>query len=131
MLILYKVWVWLKNYWYVPLILLLIVAAILVGKTQKSKLLQYMRDRNRTYKEQIENLERSREVERELKDEAHEEYQEKVYKVEKEFKAKKIVLDKDKKKRVRAIVKETKGDNKKLAEMLAGEFNLEYVEEEE
>lgn len=125
-----KILLWLKTYWYIPIIVVYTLIVVILSRkvssfSNLSKTLQIKSD---SYKSQVEVLEKTREEEKEQKEKLLEKYNDVVLKLEEEYKKKNIELDNRKKKEAEKIVKEYANDPDALAKELANKFGLEYEE---
>jgi hypothetical protein len=128
MLILKKIWVWLKHHWYVPLAVVLgLVCLVLCPFSAKSKYFQLLLNTRYNYKKEIDIINKNNEIEKEKTMDAIKRHQESLAKVEEDFNVKMDELPKKEKKRVEAIVKEYDNDPDKLAKEIANILGADNV----
>ena len=127
MLVLKKVWTWTKHHWYIPVILILILACILAGKGVKNKYFDIMMQSRENYKKEIEIINKNNAEEKQKTMDAIKRYQESLAKIENDFNIKMEELPKKEKKEVEDIIK--KFDNKpdKMAEEVANILGADNV----
>jgi hypothetical protein len=128
MLILKKIWVWLKHHWYVPLAVVLgLVCLVLCPFSAKSKYFQLLLNTRYNYRKEIDIINKNNEIEKEKTMDAIKRHQESLAKVEEDFNVKMDELPKKEKKRVEAIVKEYDNDPDKLAKEIANILGADNV----
>lgn len=119
MILIKKIYYFLKNYWYIPFVLVLIVVFFLFGKKNiAQKLLKIAAD---SHKKQMEVVEKINKQENDRKKEAVEKYNETLNKLEEEYNLKREEIDKNKEKTIQKLISKDKED---LTELLAKEFGL-------
>ena len=128
MLILKKIWVWLKHHWYIPLAVVLgLVCLALCPFSAKSKYFQLLLNTRYNYRKEIDIINKNNEIEKEKTMDAIKRHQESLAKVEEDFNVKMDELPKKEKKRVEAIVKEYDNDPDKLAKEIANILGADNV----
>jgi len=127
MLVLKKVWTWTKHHWYIPVILLLIIACLLTGKGIKNKYFDIMMQSRENYKKEIEIINENNAKEKTKTMEAVKRHQENLEKIEKDFDVKMKELPKKEKKEVEDIVKKFDNDPDKMAEEIANILGAKNV----
>lgn len=114
-----KVWIWIKHHWYIPVILVLVLACIFIGKGVKNKYFDIMMQSRENYKKEIEIINKNNAVERQKTLDAIERHQENLVKIENDFNIKMKELPKKEKKEVEAIVKKFDNNPDKMAKEIA------------
>ena len=113
-----KTWLWLKTYWYVPLVLLYTLVLWLVFRKDGAAAIGALEIKSDSYKKQIDVINKTHEAEIKKKEEVNKVFNETVEIIETELKNKNEALDRGKKKRVKEIVEKHSDDPKALAELV-------------
>ena len=126
-----KGWVWLRNHWYVPLILCLLLIALLIFIITKNgayvaALLDVLDKAGKSHKEEVDTLNNLHNREVVEKNLILKEYQENLSKIEEEYAKKNEELDAAKKKELKKMVEEGYDDPEKLSREIARMFGLEH-----
>mgnify|MGYP003627588070 CR=1 FL=1 len=127
MLVWKKVWTWTKHHWYIPVILILILACILAGKGVKNKYFDIMMQSRENYKKEVEIIKKNNAEEKEKTLNALRRYQESLAKIEEDFSVKMEELPKKEKKEVEAAIEKFDNDPDKLAEEIANILGAQNV----
>jgi uncharacterized membrane protein len=127
-LFLKKAWLWIKTYWYFPMVLLYTLILWFVFRKNAAAAIGILEIRSDSYKKQIDVLNESHEAESKKKEELNKVFNETIEKVEVELKKNNETLDRNKKKRIKEIVENHSDDPKALAELIKGAFGFEIVE---
>ena len=121
-----KILSWLKNYWYIPIILVVGVLLFFVGRTDfLKKILKISRESNEKQQEAIKKAE---EEEKKRKVEAKKAYDKAISVLEKKYKEEQKEIDKKTKNKIKKLVKKHEGDPGGMAKEFADEFGLVLVE---
>ena len=123
MIALLKIWSWIKNYWYIPLLAIASLVAFLVFR-RPSGLKGALQASRESHKRQSEVIERIDEEKREKKKGIQERHEETMRQIEQDFAERKEELSKSKRKKAKKIIKETDGDNDALARKVVEEFGV-------
>ena len=122
-----KTWLWLKTYWYVPLVLSYTLVLWLVFRKDGSAAIGALEIKSDSYKKQIDVINKTHEAEIKKKEEVNKVFNETVKIIETELKKKNEDLDRGKKKRVKEIVEKHSDDPKALAELVKESFGFEIA----
>ena len=122
-----KTWLWLKTYWYVPLVLLYTLVLWLVFRKDGAAAIGALEIKSDSYKKQIDVINKTHEAEIKKKEEVNKVFNETVEIIETELKNKNEALDRGKKKRVKEIVEKHSDDPKALAELVKESFGFEIA----
>ena len=122
-----KAWVWTKNHWYVPLVLMGIVIAFLISVIARNgaflaSMLDLLENSRESHKKEVDVLNSIHSHEAEEKNKILEEYNKNVKKLEDEYNKLDEDLDEEKKKELKRLVDESYNDPEKLAKELAEAF---------
>ena len=120
-----RAWVWIKNYWYVPLLVVLALAALFVKRSDIA--LKLLKTRTESYKEQIDVLNESHTSEITKRDEIIRVHQEVMEQLDEQLEEDLSELEKNKEKRVKEIIKENHGDPEELSKALSNAFGITFV----
>jgi len=127
MLVWKKIWSWIKHHWYIPIILVLVLACILAGKGIKNKYFDIMLQSRENYKKEIEIINKNNTEGKEKTLNAIKRYQESLSKIENDFNIKMEELPKKEKKKVETIIKKFENDPSKIAEEIANILGADNV----
>ena len=122
-----KTWIWLKHNWYVPAVIVYTLVLWFLFR-DKTKALEVLQIRSKSYESQIKIIEDSHKKEIEARDQILENYNNVLSQLEKDYEEKNMKLDKKKKQEIKKIVKEFNDRPDDLAKTLAEKFGLDYVE---
>tara|TARA_Y100000296_G_C5095028_1_gene216901 strand:+ start:124 stop:516 length:393 start_codon:yes stop_codon:yes gene_type:complete len=118
-----KTWVFLKTYWYIPIIIILLI--VMRGKSDSlKKMLSTTRE---SYNNQIKEIDKINDDRREKENKLREEHKATLENIEEEFKKKNQELDKAKKKQVQKLVKKYYDKPDELADEITKRFGFKYV----
>ena len=120
-----RAWVWTKNYWYVPLLVVFALAALFVKRSDIA--LKLLKTRTESYKEQIEVLNESHTSELAKRDEIIQVHQEVMEQLDAQLEEGLSEIEKNKEKRVKEIIKENHGDPEELSKALSNAFGITFV----
>ena len=124
MIALKKTWVFLKTYWYIPVIIILLI--VMRGKS--NALQGILKTTRESYNNQIKEIDKINDERREKENNLREEHKATLENIEKEFKKKNQELDKAKKKQVQKLVKKYYDKPEELADEISKRFGFKYVE---
>jgi hypothetical protein len=116
---LHKAWVWLKNYWYIPIILVLILVAAFSGSGIKNKYFDILLKAKENHRKEVEIIEKNHAEEKQKTQNAIKKYQENVSAIEKDFNVKMEELPKKQKKEVDKIIEKYEDDTDAMAKEIA------------
>lgn len=121
-----KAWVWLKHYWYWPVIVILLMLSLASGTSLKNKLFGMLFNQREQYEKEIQiivSANEKKEVEKEKVSEAH---KEEIEKIEKEHDVKVEDLEKEKRAELAATIEANKESPDKLAREIAKILSAEF-----
>jgi len=121
-----EAWVWLKNYWYWPVIATLFLITLLGGSRLRSKFFDLLFKQRESYDKEIQTLRRTAEEKEEKVQEVVESHTEELRIIEEEHEIKVNELEKKKQDELIEMVKENKDKPDKLAAELARILSAEY-----
>ena len=122
MIVLKKIWSFLKSYWYVPV--LLIVALVFRSRTNKVE--EIIKAADDSHKKQLDAIEVAELNKKKEKEWIDKEYDNAIKKIEEKYSKENKTLDKKEKKFVKSVIKEWTDDPDQMAERITLEFGFEY-----
>jgi len=125
MLTLKKVWAWLKNHWYFPLLLILLIATYFSGRTRTKRVIKMFEISKESYEKQIKEINEAHQEELKKQEELYSTYVNTIKKLEKDHKSNLDSLDNEKKKKLDEMVKKYKGSPEDLANELSEMFGVD------
>ena len=126
-LLIKKSWLWLKTYWYFPVVFLYTIILWIFFRKDSAAAIGVLEIKSDSYKKQIEVLSESHDAEIKKREELNKVYIKTIEKVEVELKKNSEILDRDKKKRIKEIVEKHSNDPEALAELVKESFGFEIV----
>ena len=125
-----KVWIWIKHHWYIPVILVVLLFSIFVGKNARSRIFDLMSKQRDQYKKEVEIVAQANEEKDKKQKDLLEKQQQIEKKIEEDFDFKIESLEKDKKEEINKIVEEHGDNTEQLAKMVAEALSAEYAKKE-
>jgi F0F1-type ATP synthase membrane subunit b/b' len=123
-IVLKKIGVFVKHYWYIPLLALAAILLFIFGRGgQALELYKRMRG---NYSEEIKKLQEQTEQERQEKEAALKKYNEVLSQLEKQYSEQSKKLKDEEKKQVKEIIEQYKNDAEGMTQQLAQEFGFVY-----
>jgi len=123
-----KAWVWLKNYWYFPVIAILALALFLSGKGKNNKLFDLMEGQREKYKQEIETINKANAEKDKKKAEAIKANKEKIKEIEEQFNIKVDQLERHKEIELEETIKKYENNPDELARKIAEILEANLVE---
>ena len=123
-----KAWVWLKNYWYFPVIAILALALFLSGKGKNNKLFDLMEGQREKYKQEIETINKANAEKDKKKAEAIKANKEKIKEIEEQFDIKVDQLERHKEIELEETIKKYENNPDELARKIAEILEANLVE---
>ena len=121
-----QAWVWLKNYWYWPVIIMLLLATVVAGSGLRDKFFDLLFKQRENYEKEIEVLKREHTAKEKKVEEVVENHSEELKLIEEEHKIKVDGLEQEKQQELIEMVKKHKNKPDKLAAELARILSVEY-----
>ena len=122
-----KAWVVLKNYWYVPALIVYTLAMWIVFRKDNKRLIKMFDIADQKYREEINILNKTHKEEIEKRNMLIEEHRIILENIEEEYDVKIDDLEKKKKKELDKVVRENKENPDKLAEEMSKLFGVKNV----
>ena len=119
-----KAWVWIKNYWYIPAVLVYTISIWLFFRKSNKNLTKMLQISKESYQKEISAINEAREKEAEEKEKILLAYQETLKKLEKEHNVKVEDLSSKKKKEIKNLVEENKENPDALAKEMKELFGV-------
>lgn len=123
MIILKKIWAFLKTYWYIPV--LIIIAVVL--KTKNNKVEEILNTARDSHKKQIDAIENAEKEKQKQKIVIEKEYNNVIEKIEENYSKSNETMKKEEKKYIKSLVKEWSDDPDQLAERILMKYDFVYV----
>jgi len=123
MIALKKIWVFLKTYWYIPV--LIIVAVVL--KSKSNRVTEILKIADDSHQKQLKAIEDSEKEKAQKKQQIEKEYNDAVTHIEKVFKDENKNLEERKKKEIKKIVKKYYNNPDEISSRISESFGLIYV----
>ena len=123
MVVLKKIWAFLKSYWYVPVI---IIMGLLL-KSKSDKALEIIDAQKESYEKQKDAIENAAKEKIEAKERIEKEYENATQKIEKEYAKMNKEISARQKSIIKKTVKKFHSDPDALAKELSEKFGVQYV----
>lgn len=123
-----KVWVWIKNYWYLPVMVVVAAVAWCFGRRNTEGILKMFATSKESYQKEIEVLKKTHEEEIKKREELVLHHNETLKKIEEEYKIKISELNSAERREIKKIVDKHKDDPEGLAKRVGDVFGIEHVE---
>lgn len=123
-----KTWVWLKNYWYFPIIFIMGILLLLSGKGTNSKAFKLLDNQKENYEKEIEAINKAKEQKDKRQKEIIEANQEKIKEIELQFDVKIEELESNKEQELKKTIKEFENNPDELAKRIAEILDVHLVE---
>lgn len=123
-----KAWVWFKNYWYYPVMIVVAIVAFCFGRRDTDGILKMFAASKESYQKEIEVLKKSHEEEIKKRNELVEKHNETLKKIEEEYKIKLSELSSAERREIKKIVETHKDDPEGLAKRVGDVFGIEHVD---
>ena len=122
-----KTFVWLKEHWQIPFLVLWSVAVWVIARRNTDALLEVIAAKRDSYKQQVEILRNSHNDEILKRDALIEEYEEALNRVEREFAKRKEELSEKQKNDIKEVVVKSKGNSNEVKKRIEEEFGIEFI----
>jgi len=123
-----KSWLWLKTYWYFPIVLIYTFILWFFFRKNAAAAIGVLEIKSDSYNKQIDAINESLAAESKKKEELNKVFNDTIEVVETELKKNNETLDRNKKKRIKEIVENHSDDPKVLAHLVKEAFGFEIVE---
>tara|TARA_B100000131_G_scaffold148855_1_gene144561 strand:+ start:5611 stop:6021 length:411 start_codon:yes stop_codon:yes gene_type:complete len=131
MLVLKKIWSWLKHYWHVPLLVVLVVVfSLLLGRSPNKKLWEVVDKQRDAHKKELEILEQAAAEKRKTQEEAAKKHTDTLKNIEKEYNIEIEKLEEEKKKEINDLAEKHQDRPDELARAVAAALSAEYSKTE-
>lgn len=122
-----RIWIFVKNYWHIPFVLLTLLISWLVFRSNNEKMIELLNRTRENYKKEIDILKDAHKKEMQIRDEMFDQYNKIIDELEKQYKDKQEELDEKKKEEIKDLVEKYKNDNETLAKKISEKFGVNYV----
>ena len=121
-------WVWLKTYWQVPLLAIWSIVVYILSKRNTDALVEVMEARKESYEKQINELKTRHNNEIMERDRLIKQYHETVSAIEKKYEEKQKKLKAKEKRKIKEIVKKSKGEPHVIKAEIEKSFGFVFVD---
>ena len=125
-----KVWSWIKNHWYLPLIFVVVALFFLLRRSPNQHLLYLIQKQRENYKKEIEIIKDASEQEKKKKQNIKEKHKNTIKNIEKEYNVELENLEEKKKEEISEMIKKHEEDPEALAKEVAKILSSEYLKTE-
>lgn len=122
-----KAWSWLKTYWAVPIILIVVLVVTIAMRKVPVSLMQLISKRREIHQKEVKAIDKIHEEEIESRDKALNLYYKTLESIEKKYEKDSQELTSRKKKQIKKIIEETHDDPDELAKRLSEQMGFEVV----
>jgi len=122
-----KAWIWLKHYWYWPVIIVLLIFSMVSDRGLKEKLFGLLEKSKENHDKEIQIIKETTEEADKKKTEIFTEHIEELEKIEEEHNIKIEELEEEKQKELVAKIEENKDSPDKLAQEVAKVLSAEFL----
>ena len=127
-LFLEKSWVWIKEHWQIPALLLWSLFVWVIARRNTDAIVEMLEAKKHSYKKQIETLREAHNNELIKREGLHKEYEEALKNVEEEYKKRKKELTESQRLDIKEVVVKSKGDPDEIKKRIEKEFGFKLVE---
>jgi len=124
-----KAWIWIKHYWYWPVIIVLLLFSMFSGSNVKNKLFELLFKQRENYEKELQIIKETSEEADKKKTGIFKEHKEELEKIEKEHDVRIEELEKEKREELATTIEENKDKPEKLAEEIAKILSAEFHKE--
>ena len=121
-------WLWLKNHWQIPFIIIWSILVYFFSRRNSDAIIEVLNARKDSYEKQLNELKKRHNDEIIERDKLIKRYHEAVSLVEKRYAEKEKELSIREKKRVKEIVRESKGDPDAIKEEIEKSFGFDFID---
>ena len=121
-------WLWLKNHWQIPFIIIWSILVYFFSRRNSDAIIELLNARKDSYEKQLNELKKRHNDEIIERDKLIKRYHEAVSLVEKRYAEKEKELSIREKKRVKEIVRESKGDPDVIKEEIEKSFGFDFID---
>jgi hypothetical protein len=123
-----KIWLWLKEHWQVPFLLAWTIIVYILTRRNSQAAIDVLAAKRESYDKQIKELNLRHKNEIIERDKLIHQYHETVRKIEERYKEKEKLLSNKEKKRVKEIIKKSKGEPDVVKKEIEKSFGFTYVD---
>ena len=130
MMTLKKIWSFLRNYWYIPLILAGMVVSWVVLRKKNDRLVKMLKIAEESHKKEVDAINEAHRREREERQRIEEEYRKRLIEIEAEYAEKKKDLEEREKRLIKKYTKMYYNNPEELKSILEKTFGIKYHKED-
>ena len=123
-----KAWAWIKNYWYIPALIIYTLVMWIFLRKPSLQFLEVLSMSKEKYEQHIEIIDKTHKEEIKRRDDNLEKYKTIIASLEKHYEDKEEELDEKKKKEVKKIIEKHENNIDALAKEISEKYGLGYVE---
>ena len=123
-----KAWSWVRNYWYVPVLLAYTFILMVVFRRDGIQVLEVLNASKESHRKQVDVLNKTHAAEIQKREEIVKRYNEIMEDIETNHDNEMVKLNEDKKKRVKDLVTRHHDDPEQLTQLLKLTFGIHYEE---
>lgn len=123
-----KAWIWIKNYWYLPVMIAVAIVAFCFGRRDTEGILKMFSASKESYQKEIEVLKKTHADELKQRNDLLEKHDETLKKIEEDYKIKLDELSSAERSEIKKIVETHKEDPEGLAKRVGDVFGIKHVE---
>jgi len=122
-----KVWIWLKHYWYWPVIIVLLIFSMVSDRGLKEKLFGLLEKSKENHDKEIQIIKETAEEADKKKTEIFTEHIEELEEIERKHEFQMKDLEKEKQQELVTLIEKNRESPDKLAEQIANILGAEYL----
>ena len=121
-----KAWIWLKHYWYWPVIIVLFLFSLLSGTSAKQRLVDLLFKQREAYEKELQIIKNANLQKDHEKNNILGKHKEELEKIQEEHNVSLEDLERDKQEELARTIEEHKGSPEALAKQIAKILSVEY-----
>ena len=122
-----KFWVWIKNYWYFPAIILWSIIVYLFSRRNTDAIIEVLNTKKDSYKKQVEAINRLHKDEILKRENLIREYESTISALDEAFREKQKKLTELQKEKVKDVIIKTRKKPDEIIKRIEEEFGIKYV----
>ena len=123
-----KVWLWLKQHWQIPFLIIWTIAVHILTKRNTDAMLEGVEAKRDSYKKQVEVLRKSHNDEIIRRNNLSKKYEEALEEMEKQYEVEKRKLTEAQKNDIKEVVIKSKGNSDEIKKRIQEEFGFTLIE---
>ena len=123
MVVLKKIWSFLKTHWYIPAIII----AALISRSKSERFSEILEASQESHKKQVKAIEDAEVEKQKRKKKIEEEYENAVKEIDKNYSKENKALNNKEKKYIKYVIESWTGDPDQVSKIIRSKFGFEYV----